>query len=120
MFHQREDGKMVLDQDLVQHVWDFEGVHIVITVPEGFATDGASIPRLLWPIIGPPIGSTHFLPAIVHDYLCERSKTKAERTLTDAIFFKLLRDISVPKWKRIAMYIGIGFYGRYIWKPPEA
>ncbi|HIE98682.1 MAG TPA: DUF1353 domain-containing protein, partial [Fuerstia sp.] len=46
-----------------------QGVEFRVVVPAGFVSDGASIPRLFWAIIGPPIGSSHLLPAIVHDYL---------------------------------------------------
>ncbi|MCP4788439.1 MAG: DUF1353 domain-containing protein [Fuerstiella sp.] len=42
-------------------------VEFRVVVPAGFVFAGASIPRLFRAIIGPPIGSRHLLPAIVHD-----------------------------------------------------
>ena len=40
-----------------------------VTVPKGFITNGASIPRILWNFIPP--NKSDVIPAIiVHDYLC--------------------------------------------------
>jgi hypothetical protein len=115
-----DDGKLILNEDHTITLWVFpDSPDLHLTVPKGFKTDGASIPRPLWFFIGPPISSDYIVPALCHDYLCERAKTKAERTLGDAVFFKLLRDQRVKKWKIIIMYFGVGFFGRYLWKPPE-
>lgn len=44
-----------------------------ITVPEGYTTNGADIPRVFWSIV-PPF-KPKYLPAIVvHDYLCDRGE----------------------------------------------
>src|ERR1035438_5360681 len=39
----------------------------VIIIPEGFSTDGASIPRLFWNIFIPT--GPYFQAAVIHDYL---------------------------------------------------
>ena len=39
---------------------------LIIVVPKGFTTDGASVPRLLWPILS-PLGDLRY-GAIVHDF----------------------------------------------------
>lgn len=39
------------------------------TVPRGFVTDGASIPRPLWPLIGTPFDPDLLPGAIVHDWM---------------------------------------------------
>ena len=52
------------------------------TAPAGTLTDGASIPSILWSIIGHPFDSAYFNAAIIHDHFCEKadeSKTKEER-----------------------------------------
>lgn len=41
----------------------------VISVPENFETDFASIPRFLW-IFLPPYQRIYGKPSIIHDYLC--------------------------------------------------
>lgn len=40
----------------------------------------------------------------------------SERVLGDAVFFKLLRDYEVPRWKRTLMYIGVRVQGRFTWR----
>jgi len=40
-----------------------------ITVPNGFVTDGASIPRWLWTICGSPMDVPRIYAAVVHDWL---------------------------------------------------
>lgn len=42
-----------------------------ITVPKGYVTDGASIPRFLWRLCGSPMDLPRVYAAIVHDWLYE-------------------------------------------------
>jgi hypothetical protein len=88
----------------------------VVTVPAGFVTDGASVPRFCWPFIGPPIRSRYFPAAVVHDFLCVESTTYGERVVADAIFFYLLRRLKIKRWKRGAMYLAVRFWGRYTYQ----
>ena len=41
-----------------------------ITVPIGYKTNGANVPRLFWSII-PPFKPKYLPAVIVHDYLCD-------------------------------------------------
>jgi hypothetical protein len=43
-----------------------------VEVPAGFVFDGASVPRLLWRVIGSPFTGDYRRAACVHDYLCGR------------------------------------------------
>ena len=79
-----------------------------ITIPKGFKTDFASVPRFLWNLI-PPFGR-YGIPAIVHDYLyysCELPKKEA-----DEIFYRLMLERGVPKLKAYLMYIAVRLFGR--------
>ena len=111
-----EDGNLILVKPVSVYVWDTPQITVGITVPNGFATDGASIPRFLWPIIGPPMRGGYLVPAIVHDYLCVEAKTYQERVMADGLFFALLHRYQVPAWKRCAMYLGVRFYARLFWR----
>lgn len=91
-----------------------------VLVPKGFESDGASIPRLVWPIVGPPIRGKHFRAAVVHDCLCDyaaRRKCYGLRIIADAVFYYLLAVDRIPYWKRAAMYLAVRFWGRYTYKP---
>jgi len=50
----------------------------LITVPAGYRTDFASIPRLVWPLL-PPVGRGG-KAAIIHDWLCDEHTRTASTT----------------------------------------
>lgn len=85
-------------------------VHIV--VPAGFKTDGASIPRLLWPVFGHPF-ERYAAAAVLHDSLY-RIKTMS-RAEADRIFLEAMAVLGVPKWKRNLMYAGVRAGGWWYW-----
>ena len=45
------------------------------TTPKGWVVDGASIPRLLWTLVGSPFTGGYRRASVVHDYYCD---TKTE------------------------------------------
>lgn len=63
-----------------------------ITVPKGYITNGADIPRMFWSLIPP--SKSDILPAVIlHDYLCD----KEEYRLADRTFERALRFCGVKK-----------------------
>ena len=88
------------------------GVGRMITVPAGFETDFASVPRLFWRLI-PPWGR-YSAAAVVHDYLyATASVTRYE---ADRIFLDLMKRLGVPLWKRRLMYRAVRLGGWASWK----
>jgi len=79
---------------------------IKVTVPAGFETDYASVPRLAWPLF-PPRGPWS-KAAVIHDYLC--SNDVCSRPLADAIFREIMRELGVPRWRRAVMYVAVRAY----------
>jgi len=57
-----------------------------ITVPKGYKTNGANVPRLLWSWL-PPF-KPKFMPAVVvHDYLCDLEMyEKADQYFTELLY----------------------------------
>lgn len=103
-----EDGRELL---LVEYTYGD------ITIPSGFISDGASAPRILWPII-PRMYRTK-RAAFIHDFLCKEAKTMEDRLSADKIFRRVLRDVSqinpVRYWLgywgvRVGAVLGIGVY----------
>lgn len=85
-----------------------------VTVPEGYVTNGATIPRILWTITGHPLSTDFIEPALVHDYLCERAEQERSyqgRVWADATFLYLLVKNNVPAWKSILMYYTVRING---------
>ena len=89
--------------------------HIYV-IKAGFVTDGASIPRAMWRIVGHPWG--HYMPAaVLHDAFYAShlvSREEADEALRD-----LMLAIGVPKWKAIAMYQAVKMFGGFAWNNKE-
>ena len=83
--------------------------NIWVYVPEGYLTDGATVPRPFWSII-PPWGN-YGQAAVVHDILCETQQLYFDgklipitRKRADQIFLNAMEVAGVSKWKRYLMY----------------
>lgn len=85
----------------------------IITVPKGFITDFASIPRLFWRVIGHP-AEKYGKAAVIHDYLYSEQQTYT-RKRSDEIFYEAMEVLKVPFWKRWAMYHSVRTWGWIPW-----
>ncbi|WP_345859348.1 DUF1353 domain-containing protein [Shewanella algae] len=83
-----------------------KGMRKTIVIPKGFLTDGASIPKALWSLIGSPYLPEYITAAIVHDWCCENDWDNEE--MSD-LFFELLKLSNVKeltaKTMRQAVYL---------------
>ena len=84
----------------------------VITVPKGFMTDLAQIPRALW-FLYAPFGR-YQKSAVVHDYLY--SKQYTTRKEADQIFYEAMKDDKVATGIRHLIHLFVGMFGWYAWK----
>jgi hypothetical protein len=93
-------------------------------VHTGFYTDGASIPRIFWTIIGDPFQKRVIRPALGHDYLYWSGKAmdgrngipeKITRKQADRAFYEGLRNEGMRKSKALAMYWGVRLGGWRAW-----
>ena len=90
-----------------------EGSGEVISVPEGFITDGASIPKIFYSLIGGPLGK-YAAPAVLHDYLYHIKKYTRRRS--DQIFLEAMKVRGVSWWKRHTMFTAVRLAGWIPWK----
>lgn len=81
-----------------------EDSHEIIYVPEGFITDGASIPRFLWPIVGHPLGE-YAQSAVLHDFILKDEIYPRKKC--DRVFLESLKVLGVNPIKRRIMYWGV-------------
>ena len=80
-----------------------------IIIREGYYTNGANIPRILWRLI-PPNDPIVFPGILVHDYLCDKKQyIKADNYLE-----KILIESKVPTWKRKSIVVSVRFFTRWI------
>lgn len=92
------------------------GVPIIFEAPEGYSWDGASIPRWAWSIMGHPLEGDLRFASLVHDWLCEHSETAGDRMFADAVFFKLLEEAGLSRWRRMCLWAAVRFYAVAIWR----
>jgi len=87
--------------------------HPIITVPTGFETDGASIPRPFWNILGPH--GPYFRAAVIHDFLYSRRSDNhfhgIDRLLADRIFLSAMTDCGVGWITRHTIYRAVRLFG---------
>jgi hypothetical protein len=96
-----------------------------VTVPAGYITDLASVPRLAWAVIAPFDVAR---AAVIHDILYEKIngafknkviKTKTEREIYRSIADKIFKqgmqfaEPSVSKWKIWSAYNTVRVFGRW-------
>lgn len=84
---------------------------IFITVPMGFITDFASIPRALWAIL-PPTGK-YGKAAVIHDYLYNRANAQGwTKAMADRVFYDAMGDLGVPQAQRWVMWQAVRAFGK--------
>ncbi len=98
-------GKYCLIRPLHYQI-GFYGSDLTVTVPDGFLTDLASVPRLFW-IVVPPFSPDYAAAAVLHDYLCEWNGEMFSKIVADAVFYEALKVLGVPTWRAILMYAAV-------------
>lgn len=81
-------------------------------VPIGFITDGASIPKIFWSLVGSPFTGLYRRAALIHDYLYFTQTTK--RSYADKVFLEAMKVLGVSWWKRRLMWVAVRVGG---WRP---
>lgn len=87
-----------------------------ITVPAGFKSDGASVPRFFWRVVFPPGDTKALLAAFVHDFIYRTHPAGWTRAAADNLFRKLLLEGGVPKHSADIAYLGVRLFGSSSWQ----
>ncbi len=96
--------------------YSLDGVGVArIVVPQGYLTDGASVPRVFWSFF-PPWGR-YGHAAVLHDWLCEYlgywdgdNWTRISRKEADNILNDAMKELGVSKATRVTMYTAVKLY----------
>ena len=80
-----------------------------ITVPAGYRTDFASIPRLVWPLL-PPVGRSG-KAAVIHDWLCDEQPHSVDHRMAADIFDEAMAVLGEPAWRRAIMVRAVKWFG---------
>lgn len=83
--------------------------HYEFTIPQGYLTDGATVPRLVWAFV--PLWDDCTTAVVIHDYLCNQNWIKIDgklvsidRRTSDDLFLAAMEFSGVSKIKRFIIY----------------
>ena len=84
------------------------------TITKHFRWDGATIPRLVWFIIGSKTNPKFRTPSLIHDYLCNnKCLVDFDRKFSTDVFKGCLIVAGVVKWRRDLMCFFVDFFQRF-------
>lgn len=105
-------------------------LNLIIVVPSGFVTDGATIPKFLWSILSPY--EDYFYACYLHDYLCFMLKVSrcfvlqqgwdthsaySKRKLVDRILLNVMKQQGIKKLTAYCIYAGVSLYRILCYNP---
>lgn len=86
------------------------------SLPQNFEFDLASIPRIIWPIISS--FELSIIAPLIHDYFYQykgatfyHGPRKVDRKTADTLFYNLMLEEGVAKWKAVAAYHAVRMFG---------
>lgn len=108
------DGGMVNGSRtfIVAHYFRYISSLGTVTVPTGFRTDGASIPKAFWNILEP--FGPYFPAALVHDYLYSGASDghfTTDRQTADMLFKEAMFNLGVGWPTRETIYRAVRLFG---------
>lgn len=99
-----------------EFVYDSEVAHARISVPPGFVTDFASVPRV--PVAFWLTGDTAHAAAVIHDWLYTTGLLP--KATADSVFYEAMRASGIPFWRAKVMYWGVAYGGASAWAAHRA
>ena len=79
------------------------------TAPRDSIVDGASIPRLLWTVVGGPLEGPYRNASIVHDVGCDQKQ--ADSDAVHLMFYEACRCGGVAETKAKLLYAAVHYFG---------
>lgn len=90
---------------------DKNGLHKKFTIQQGKHSDGASIPKIFWTVIGDPFNPRFARAAWFHDYMAYRGADQKE---VSEVFYRLLLEDGTNRIKanlmKYAVWIFVSLY----------
>lgn len=83
--------------------------HMSFTIPKGFCTDLASVPKALWNLY-PPFG-LYTGAAVAHDYLYRTKQMRVTRKEADELFKEQMLLAGVDSQQAQLMYLAVRAFG---------
>lgn len=84
------------------------------TIPKSFRWDGATIPCLIWFIIGSKTNPKFRIPSLIHDYMCNNKYCVGyDRAFSTEVFKALLKVAGVGEVRRNVMCFFVDLWQRF-------
>lgn len=94
-------------------VYQSDAAGTTFTVPPGFTTDFASVPRI--PLIYEATGDSAHMGAVIHDYLYTLVPHPTDRAMADLVLREAAIVSGVPGWRAWMIWIGVRIGGASHW-----
>lgn len=96
----------------------------MLLAPAGMVTDGASIPRLFWRLVGSPWTGRYRRSAVIHDaayqgWLVVSRPYVRTREWADGVFLALMASDRVSCLHRWIIYRAVRACGGWAWQPQD-
>lgn len=91
----------------------YENAYYKITCKSTFKTDGASIPKILWSLVGSPLEDDLLMPAIIHDGLYTLMLLSREKC--DKLLLEMLKYNGVSDIRADLIYSAVRAFGGSHW-----
>ena len=88
----------------------------VYTVPEGFETDGASIPDLLTIFCGSKYRAPRVYAAFLHDFNYSGGDPEVDRAEADDLYRDMQIALGIPRWKAYLEWRVLRLFGWTHWQ----
>lgn len=97
------------DSSILMSDLEYQNKKYKVSVKKGLETDGASIPKFLWSIVGSPYLGSYRKAAIIHDGLYRTHKLS--KTKSDFLFLEMMKSQNVHFLKRHLIFLGVFLFG---------
>ncbi len=87
-----------------------------LTVPAGFRSDGASVPRFFWRLVFPPGEPAALRAAVIHDWIYRSRPAGWSRRRADKLFLGMMILDGVPVWRAYLAWAGVRIGGWISWQ----
>ena len=91
-------------------------------MPEGYISDGSSIPKIFWSLIGSPMGESA-QSGFLHDFLYTKQGNvqtligfPISRKRCDDIFLESMKVLKINFFKRRLIWLAVRIFGETAWR----
>ena len=113
-----ENGNVFTLREDIEITWNGyrEWLYVAFTIPAGFKSDGASVPRFFWRVVFPPGDNRALRAAFAHDYIYRMHPEGWSKAEADQMFYDLLIKGGIPWYRAKAAYLGVKLFGSGAWR----